>query len=443
VTRLAALGVAEPYPIQSATLPDALAGRDVCAQSPTGSGKTLSFAIPLVTRVGKGESRRPRALVLAPARELAAQIAAEVTAIAATRGRSVATFYGGTGFGDQIKALRHGTDVAVGCPGRLIDLVERKTLDLRDVEIVVIDEADRMADMGFQPAVCQLLDLVGGARQTMLYSATLSRDVERLVRRYQNDPVRVVLDTETRSMGSRTHTFWRAAREERPAATARLVAEHSSSIVFCRTRRGVDRLTRQLTQAGIVAVPIHGDRTQSQRDHALAMFRDGRAQVLVGTDVASRGLHIGGVDCVVHFDPPEDEDTYVHRSGRTGRSGSSGFVVSLVTADQETAARQLQRRLCIATGFEHPPTGPRLVEAPPTGRARRAYDARTGTPALPAMPRQEVPRQDGSARRAGPSSASFGRPGSRGFAGGPSPARGGQPGTRTRRAGKGRARRAG
>ena len=157
-------------------MPDALAGRDVCAQSPTGSGKTLSFAIPLVTRVGKGESRRPRALVLAPARELAAQIAAEVTSIAATRGRSVATFYGGTGFGDQIKALRHGTDIAVGCPGRLIDLVERKTLDLRAVEIVVIDEADRMADMGFQPAVCQLLDLVGGARQTMLYSATLSRE---------------------------------------------------------------------------------------------------------------------------------------------------------------------------------------------------------------------------------------------------------------------------
>ena len=293
--------------------------------------------------------------MLAPTRELAAQIADEFRPLADVADRRVATFYGGVGFKDQLSALRQGVDIAVGCPGRLIDLLDRREIMLGDVEIVVVDEADRMSDMGFLPAVRRLLDQIPPGRQTMLFSATLTRDVERLVRDYQRDPTRHVLDASAHDVGSRTHEFWRARREDRTGLTARLVSSHSSSIVFCRTKRGVDRLTRHLSQAGLSSSGIHGDRTQAQRDRALAQFKGRRAQVLVGTDVAARGLHVEGVDCVVHFDPPEDEDTYVHRSGRTGRAGASGLVVSLVTVDQEAVARRLQQRLGIGTSLQSAP----------------------------------------------------------------------------------------
>jgi superfamily II DNA/RNA helicase len=349
------LGIAEPYPIQSATLPDALGGKDVFAQSPTGSGKTLAFAIPLVARIGDASARRPRGLVLAPTRELAAQIAEAFHPLAGAKHRHVASFYGGTGYKPQLDALRRGVDIAVGCPGRLVDLLERGALDLSDVEVVVVDEADRMADMGFLPAVRQLLDAIRGSHQTMLFSATVNKDVERLVRDYQHQPVRHLLGSPDDSVGSRSHEFWRAPREDRSNLTARLVHSHASSIVFCRTKHGADRLARQLTQAGVSAVAIHGDRSQAQRDRALEQFRSGRAQVLVGTDVASRGLHVEGVECVVHFDPPEDADTYIHRSGRTGRAGSSGRVVSLVSPDQERGARNLVQHLGLDARIAQPP----------------------------------------------------------------------------------------
>ena len=352
---LEALGIAEPYPIQSATLPDGLAGRDLFAQSPTGSGKTLAFAIPLVTRIGQGAAAPaagPRARADAGARR---PDRAGHSPAGSRVDRRVAAFYGGTGYKEQLTALERGVDIVVGCPGRMIDLLERGALGLAEVEVVVIDEADRMSDMGFLPSVRRLLDEISRPHQTMLFSATLTRDVERLVRDYQAAPSRHVLDLASDDVGSRSHEFWRSARDERVAITARLVASHGSSIVFCRTKHGVDRLTRHLTQSGLSAVAIHGDRSQSQRDHALARFRDRRAQVLVGTDVASRGLHVDGVDCVVHFDPPEDEDTYVHRSGRTGRAGSTGRVVSLVTPDQETRTKQLQRRLGIASPLSASP----------------------------------------------------------------------------------------
>lgn len=355
------LGITEPYPIQTATLPDGLAGRDLFAQSPTGSGKTLAFAIPLVTRIDKARPRRPRGLVLAPTRELAAQIAAAIRPLARCYGKRVAAFYGGTGYKEQFSNLDRGVDIVVGCPGRMIDLLDRGALNLADVQVVVVDEADRMSDMGFLPPVRRLLGEISGPRQTMLFSATLTRDVERLVRDYQQAPKRHVLDLASDEVGSRRHEFWRSARDERVALTAKLVAGYGSSIVFCRTKHGVDRLARHLTQSGLSAVAIHGDRSQSQRDHALARFRDRRAQVLVGTDVASRGLHVEGVDCVIHFDPPEDEDTYVHRSGRTGRAGASGLVVSLVTPDQETRTRQLQRRLGLASPLSPSPKMPDLV----------------------------------------------------------------------------------
>ncbi len=376
--RLVELEILDPYPIQRAVLPDAFSGLDLCAQSPTGSGKTLAFAIPLVARVGRAQPRRPRALVLSPTRELAAQIAEEIRPLAAVAGRRVASFYGGTGFKEQLSALARGVDIAVGCPGRLIDLLERGAIALGEVEIVVVDEADRMADMGFLPPVRRLLDEIRGAHQTMLFSATLAGDVERLVRDYQRSPRRHVLDAPADAMGSRTHEFWRTSKEERSVLLADLVGSYASSIVFCRTKRGVDRLARQLSQAGLSAVALHGDRSQAQRDRALAQVRDRHAQVLVATDVAARGIHVEAVDCVVHFDPPEDEDTYVHRSGRTGRAGATGRVVSLVTAEQEGATRKLQARLGFERGLSQPGAAGAAVR--PTPSPRVSPPAAGGTP---------------------------------------------------------------
>lgn len=395
VSCLQELGIAEPYPIQCATLPDALRGADLFAQSPTGSGKTLAFAIPLVARVPVLKDRAPRALVLAPTRELAAQITEAVRPLARVKRLRVASFYGGTGYKPQLDALARGVEVVVGCPGRLIDLLERGALDLSAVEVVVIDEADRMADMGFLPAVRRLLDEVRIERhQTMLFSATLTKDVERLVREYQDRPKRFLLEQPSDDLGSRTHEFWRAPREERTSLTVALVASHASSIVFCRTKHGADRLARQLGQAGLQAVAIHGDRSQSQRDRALVQFREGRADVLVGTDVASRGLHIEGVECVIHFDPPEDSETYVHRSGRTGRAGASGRVVSLVCPDQERQSRLLMSALGLDAPFGPPPE---------FARASLPVDRVQGA-ALPSRPTVQ------QAARAGTTSSEVGKP---------------------------------
>ncbi len=377
------LGIAEPYPVQSATLPDALRGEDLFVQAPTGSGKTLAFAIPLVARIAGAKRRSPRALVLAPTRELAAQITDAIRPLARETHLRVTSFYGGTGYRTQLAALAHGVDVAVGCPGRLTDLLDRGVLDLSGVEVVVVDEADRMADMGFLPAVRRVLREVRVEHhQTMLFSATLTREVDRLVRDHQVRPRRHLLEQPSDAVGSRTHEFWRAKREERTSLTVALVAMHSSSIVFCRTKHGADRLARQIGQAGLRAVAIHGDRSQGQRDRALAQFRDGRADVLVGTDVASRGLHIEGVECVVHFDRPSDAETYLHRSGRTGRAGTSGRVVSLVCPDEERESRRLVAGLGIDARLSSPPDLPEpghRVGRPVDGPSTSERHMRTGT----------------------------------------------------------------
>ena len=325
--------------------PPALAGRDVCGRAPTGSGKTLAFGIPLAQRVGKGRPARPRALVLAPTRELAAQINDELRPMLASRGRTVATFYGGVGFGPQLKALRSGVDVAVACPGRLADLVQRRDIVLDEVEIVVIDEADRMADMGFLPEVRRLLDRVRDDRQTLLFSATLDGDVDVLIRNYQHQPERCEIKADVDEIDRTSHEFVRVAREDRIARTAELVARHGSTVVFCRTKHGTDRVARQLSRAGVEAVPIHGGRSQGQRTRALAAFTAGKAQALVATDVAARGIHVDDVGCVVHFDPAGDHKDYTHRSGRTGRAGAEGVVITFVTAEDEGKVRDLQRDL--------------------------------------------------------------------------------------------------
>ena len=354
VTRLASRGIDEPFPIQVATLPPALEGRDVCGKAPTGSGKTLAFGIPLVTRIAQARPRRPRGLVLAPTRELAGQIAKELTPLAAVRSRSVAAFYGGVGFGTQLNALRRGVDIVVATPGRLADLIARGDIRLDEVDIVVIDEADRMADMGFLPEVKRLLDQVRPDRQTLLFSATLDGDVDVLVKRYQHDPVRHEVKATEESVDLTQHAFWAAAREERTELTVRAIEHFGSSIVFCRTKRGADRLTKQLGTHGVTAAAFHGDRSQQQREKALAAFISGRVQALVATDVAARGIHVDEVGVVVHHDLPADHKDYVHRSGRTGRAGASGAVVALVLPEQASDAKKLQRKLGMAPGTEAP-----------------------------------------------------------------------------------------
>lgn len=343
-------GIVRPLPIQAATIADALAGRDVSGKAPTGSGKTLAFALPLAARVARGAPRRPRALVLAPTRELAAQIAAELKPLLALRGRRAQTFYGGVGYGNQRQALRRGVDVAVACPGRLEDLMSSGDVALSDVDTVVVDEADRMADMGFLPAVRRILDATRDERQTLLFSATLDGEVDVLVRHYQRRPVRHEVAPGDGEIALATHRFDAVSPADRVSACAEVVAGERSSIVFVRTKHGAERLARQLGRSGVAAESIHGGRSQSQRERALAAFRSGRVAALVATDVAARGIHVDDVSCVVHFDLPAGAKDYVHRSGRTARAGASGTVVALVTPDQRPAAAALRRSLDVEIG---------------------------------------------------------------------------------------------
>jgi superfamily II DNA/RNA helicase len=363
VARLADAGITEPFAIQIDAIPAALAGRDVCGKAPTGSGKTLAFGIPVSERVSQAAPHRPSALILAPTRELASQIMREMKPLLRARNRSVAAVYGGVGFGQQITALRRGVDVLVACPGRLADLVQRRDISLADVKIVVLDEADRMADMGFLPEVKRLLDQTHTERQTLLFSATLDGDVDVLVKRYQHDPVRceVHAPDDIEEMARVRHEFLDVAREDRVITTAKLVIEHGSAVVFSRTKHGADRIARQLNSAGVSSVAIHGNRSQGQRDRALASFASGEAQALVATDVAARGIHVDDVGCVVHFDLPPETKDYVHRSGRTGRAGAGGVVISLVTPDDRAVALKIQREIGL---IETP--------APPARQARPA-----------------------------------------------------------------------
>jgi len=345
VGALAQRGITEPFPIQAATIAEAMAGRDLCGRAPTGSGKTLAFSLPLAARVGRAEPRRPRGLVLLPTRELAAQVAAELTPLAQAAGRRVATFYGGTSLGRDQQRLRRGVDLAIACPGRLADLVGRGDADLSDVEVVVLDEADRMADMGFLPEVRRLLDTTPKQRQTLLFSATLDGDVDVLIRRYQRDPVRHELAEDPAEQGEVRHYFWHAEPSERVALTRDVVAHASSAIVFTRTKHAADRVAKQLNRRGVASAAIHGNRSQNQRQRALAAFSSGEVAALVATDVAARGIHVDDVGVVVHFDPAATEKDYVHRSGRTGRAGADGLVVTLVAPDKVADVKGLQRAL--------------------------------------------------------------------------------------------------
>jgi len=348
------LGFITPFDVQTATIPDALAGRDVSARAPTGSGKTLAFGLAMLIRVEGAKPRRPLGLVLAPTRELAEQIQRELDPIARAGGRSIIAIYGGVGYEPQKRALARGVDVLVACPGRLADLIGQGEVDLNEVEVVVVDEADRMADMGFLPEVKRLLNRTPDDRQTMLFSATLDGDVAVLTRNYQRDPVRHEVGDAEPNIEDMRHLFWRLDPTGRVDVAADLIQAVGPTIVFCRTRRGADRVATQLERAGATAAAIHGSRSQSQRNRALQSFADGNVEALVATDVAARGIHVDGVACVLHFDPPSDEKAYLHRSGRTARAGAQGVVVSFVADDELRDADKLVRILRLRADLNTP-----------------------------------------------------------------------------------------
>lgn len=392
VAALAARGIHAPFSIQSLAISDGLEGRDIFARAPTGSGKTIAFGIPVVTRVHRAESRRPRALVLVPTRELAAQVRDELDLLCRPRKLRVTAVYGGVGLEPQRQVLRRGVDVLVACPGRLTDLLERGDVRLDAVEIAVLDEADRMTDMGFLPAVRNLLERMPSTCQTLLFSATLDDDVATLLRKYQRDPVRHEVPVPADHHRRTNHLFWSADRADRVQICSDVVSVAGPTIVFCRTKRATEQLAKKLAGAGARAAAIHGNRSQGQRERSLRAFSDGDVEVLVATDLAARGLHVDDVACVVHFDPPADLTDYTHRSGRTARAGATGTVVSLVASDQRRDVARLQRALGFPPRLTRPdrralahPTATATATRPPTpsradGRDRRTMSTRaTGT----------------------------------------------------------------
>ena len=359
VDALSASGIGEPFPIQDLTIPDALGGRDICGKAKTGSGKTLAFGLPLLQRLsasassdeGVGTStsptagRPPRGLILVPTRELARQVADVLQPLAAARKMTLGLCYGGTSMETQIKVVRAGMDVAIATPGRLIDLRQRNEIDLEAVDVVVLDEADRMADMGFTPQVEWILRHLVKPHQTMLFSATLDGDVDRLVRHELTDPVYHEVASETVTVSGMAHRFIRVHQMDKVKVVASICRSTNRAIVFARTKRGADRLTDSLRQEGVDARAIHGDLRQQMRERALKAFSEGRLAVLVATDVAARGLDVEDVDVVIHYDPPEDNKAYLHRSGRTARAGREGLVVTLVLWNEQTEVERIQKRL--------------------------------------------------------------------------------------------------
>jgi superfamily II DNA/RNA helicase len=352
VSALASQGITTPFPIQTLTIVDALAGRDVCGKAKTGSGKTLAFGIPMLQRLqdvgtssGDHRPRRPRALVLVPTRELARQVADVLLPLAEKAGLELTPCYGGAGMDTQIRALAAGTDVVVATPGRLIDLRQRGDVDLSRIEVLVLDEADRMADMGFMPQVEWLLRHLIGDHQTMLFSATLDGDVDRLVRDYLHDPVRYEVASTQPTVTAMTHRFLLVHQMDKVKVAAAICRQAQRSLVFSRTKRGADRLTEALRKEGVDARAIHGDLRQQLRERALRSFAEGKLPVLVATDVAARGIDVDDIEVVIHFDPPEDHKGYLHRSGRTARAGREGLVVTLVLWNEQLEVERVQRRL--------------------------------------------------------------------------------------------------
>ncbi|MEV1285726.1 DEAD/DEAH box helicase [Micromonospora sp. NPDC049679] len=396
-TALVANGITEPFPIQTATLPDSLAGRDVLGRGRTGSGKTLAFGLPLLSRTAgqRGRPGRPLALVLVPTRELAQQVTTALTPYARAVNLRIATVVGGLSLGRQADALRAGAEVVVATPGRLNDLINRGDCRLDQVAITVLDEADQMADMGFLPQVTVLLEQVAPKGQRMLFSATLDRGVDRLVRRFLTDPVSHSVDPGTATVTAMTHHLLHVDAADKPAATAEIAARDGRTIMFIGTKHRADRLARQLLSKGVRAAALHGGKSQPQRTRILEQFRNGQVTALVATDVAARGIHIDGLDMVVNVDPPAEAKDYLHRGGRTARAGESGVVVTLVLPEQrrdmdrlmatagirpESArVRSGDSELARVTGARTPSGVPVTIASPAAAPAARPAHRTTGT----------------------------------------------------------------
>ncbi|MCX5257325.1 DEAD/DEAH box helicase [Streptomyces canus] len=378
-------GVREPFPIQAATLPDALAGRDVLGRGRTGSGKTLAFGLPLLVRTAgqRAEAKQPLALILVPTRELAQQVTEALAPYADALRLRMAAVVGGMSIGRQTAALREGAEVVVATPGRLHDLIERKACRLGRVRITVLDEADQMCDMGFLPQVTEVLDQVRPDGQRMLFSATLDRDVDQLVSRYLNDPVVHSVDPSAGAVSTSDHHVLVVHGPDRYAVTTEIAARDGRVLLFLDTKHAVDQLTRHLRAGGVHAAALHSGKSQPQRTRTLAQFKDGQVTVLVATNVAARGLHVDDLDLVVNVDPPTDPKDYLHRAGRTARAGESGKVVTLVLSGQ----RRETSRVMAEAGIEPTVTKVRSGEA----ELSRITGARapSGTPLDrgPAVPR--------------------------------------------------------
>jgi superfamily II DNA/RNA helicase len=347
INALAAQGITVPFPIQVDTLPDTLAGRDVLGRGKTGSGKTLAFSVPLVARLASGKRRpsRPTGLVLAPTRELATQITAVLVPLAATHGLKVATIFGGVPQARQVTALKSGIDIVVACPGRLEDLMRQRLISLDSVQITVLDEADHMADLGFLPGVTRILAATPAGGQRMMFSATLDNGVDKLVKRFLRNEMTHTVDEANSPVAEMTHhVFHVAGADAKKELIHRLASGTGRRILFMRTKHQARKLARQLTEAGVPSVDLHGNLSQPARDRNLAAFSSGTTRVLVATDIAARGVHVDDVELVVHVDPPAEHKAYLHRSGRTARAGSTGDVVTVALPEQRKDLAALMRK---------------------------------------------------------------------------------------------------
>jgi superfamily II DNA/RNA helicase len=400
-TVLAGLGIDTPTPIQAATLPDSLAGRDVLGRGRTGSGKTYAFLLPLVARLSATFSTRrsttPRALVLAPTRELVRQIESALAPLARASGLSYLTIFGGVGQGPQVSGLRRGVDIVIACPGRLEDLIAQRHCTLSGVEFTVLDEADHLADLGFLPAVRRLLAQTPQGGQRLLFSATLDHAIDTLVRQFLIDPVIHEADAVQSPVSAMAHHVLHIDREHRVPILLDLTSAPGRTVVFTRTKHGARALGRQLNHGGVPAVELHGNLGQNARTRNLEAFHAGDATVLVATDIAARGIHVDDVTLVIHADPPAEHKAYLHRSGRTARAGNTGTVITLVTGEQVRDVQHLMRAAGIspATTRIDAVTHPILAELAPGRRALHGPCQHAGTPA----PTTRAPRQANRIRR--------------------------------------------
>jgi superfamily II DNA/RNA helicase len=361
VKTLSKSGINDPFPIQKATLPDAIGGKDVLGRGQTGSGKTLAFGLAVLTKLAnrKAKPHHPLAIILSPTRELAMQINDVIAPLAQSVQLNSRLIAGGMPYGNQIQALRQGVPILVATPGRLIDLMEQKHVSLSETEIVVLDEADQMADMGFLPAMKEILNACKPKGQRLLFSATLDRGVDGLVKKYLNNPVTHSVDSDKASVSTMEHHVLVIHPNDKELITAQIAAREGKTILFVRTQHGADKLAQKLAHAGVPVGALHGGKSQSVRTRTLAAFKSGATPALVATDVAARGIHVDDVSLVVHVDPPQDPKDYLHRAGRTARAGESGVVVTLTTTRQQNTVRGLTDKAGVK---------PKITRVKPSGR---------------------------------------------------------------------------